>query len=540
MDIAITGNYNRGSIDSTKRIIHKVLRPGYKLYIGSECNDGRPITESWRYKQALKLGCTIVRKAPTVATSQGAYEAKDMLVDKYAPKTVADIIGHKEQINQITTWLHSWDEGYPTERGIIVTGPPGIGKTTTVHLIAQSLGYKVTEYNASDTRSVSVLRGLMALGIKRLVKEIIVMDEIDGLSERGGVGEIAAIIKKTSTPIICIANEKPPKLRPIINACLDIKFNRPVKSTIAAALLKVARAEKIVMARHSLTPREVTKVDLEGLCEKNGNDIRSILNNLDFYGTDTVESKNDKDSNLRLDLFSATQRLISNKHLSLDDAASLVFVDYNMVPLMVQEAYIGSSRNSLDDVVRAAEFISCGDVMDKRIHRSHDWSLLPHYVQSVVSAAKTVSGPPPFQIFPAWLGKNSKRLKHKRYIDDLSSKMFCSNESFRLDYAEALQNILLNPLKADTLLKSDINLVIKSMDALRFTRDDIMDNLQEIMFDKVDISTKVKTAFTREYNKAHPDKKAAKTIKKLSAEDVEDEEEEDVQELEEDIQMLDL
>jgi replication factor C subunit 1 len=533
MDISITGNYNRGSIDTTKRIIHKVLRPGYKLYIGSECNDGRPITESWRYKQALKLGCTIVRKAPTVATSQGTYEAKDMLVDKYAPKVIADIIGHKEQINQITTWLQSWNtpcSGYPTERGIIVTGPPGIGKTTTVHLIAQSLGYKVTEYNASDTRSISVLRGLMALGIKRLVKEIIVMDEVDGLSERGGVGEIAAIIKKTSTPIICIANEKPPKLRPIINACLDIKFNRPVKSTIATALLKVARAENI----------NVTKVDLEGLCEKNGNDIRSILNNLDFYGTDTVESKNDKDSNLRLDLFSATQRLISNKHLSFDDAASLVFVDYNMVPLMVQEAYIGSSRNSLDDVVRAAEFISCGDVMDKRIHRSHDWSLLPHYVQSVVSAAKTVSGPPPFQIFPAWLGKNSKRLKHKRYIDDLSSKMFCSNESFRLDYAEALQNILLNPLKADTLLKSDINLVIKSMDALRFTRDDIMDNLQEIMFDKVDISTKVKTAFTREYNKAHPDKKAAKTIKKLSAEDVEDEEEEDVQELEEDIQMLDL
>jgi replication factor C subunit 1 len=539
MDIAITGNYNRGSIDSTKRIIHKVLRPGYKLYVGSECNDGRPITESWRYKQALKLGCTIVRKAPVVA-EQKHYEAKEMLVDKYAPKTVADIIGHKEQINQITTWLQSWSDGYPTERGIIITGPPGIGKTTTVHLIAQSLGYKVTEYNASDTRSVSVLRGLMALGIKRLVKEIIVMDEVDGLSERGGVGEIAAIIKKTTTPIICIANEKPPKLRPIINACLDIKFNRPVKSTIATALLKVAREEKIVMARNSLTPREITKVDLEGLCEKNGNDIRSILNNLDFYGTDTVESVNNKDFNLRLDLFSATQKLISNKQLSLDDAASLVFVDYNMIPLMVQEAYIGSSRNSLDDVVRAAEFISCGDVMDKRIHRSHDWSLLPHYVQSVVSAAKTVSGPPPFQIFPAWLGKNSKRLKHKRYIDDLSSKVFCSNDSFRLDYAEPLQNILLNPLKGD---KPDIKTAIKSMDALRFTRDDIMDNLQEIMFDKVELATKTKTAFTREYNKAHPDKKAAKAMKKLSAENMaeeEGEEEEEVEELEEDIQMLEL
>ena len=180
MDIAITGNYNYNSIDSTKRIIHKVLRPGYKLYIGSECNDGRPITESWRYKQAIKLGIPIVRKAPIIAPSIH-YEAKEMFVNKYAPKSVSDIIGNKEQIQQITNWLLSWSNGYPTERGVIITGPPGIGKTTAVHLIAESLGYKVKEYNASDTRSVSILRGLMALGIKRLVKEVIVMDEVDGL-----------------------------------------------------------------------------------------------------------------------------------------------------------------------------------------------------------------------------------------------------------------------------------------------------------------------------------------------------------------------
>jgi replication factor C subunit 1 len=530
MDIAISGNFNKDSINGKKLTIHKVLRPGYKLYIGSECNDGRPITESWRYKQAVKLGIPIVREKPKVA-EQKYYEAKEMFVDKYSPKSISDIIGHKEQINQITNWLQAWESGCPETRGILITGPPGIGKTTTVHLIAESLGYKVKEYNASDTRSVSVLRGMMALGIRRLIKEVIVMDEVDGLSERGGVGEIAAIIKKTSTPIICIANEKPPKLRPIINACIDIKFNRPVKSTIAAALLKVAKAEKI----------EVTKLDLETLCEKNGNDIRSILNNLEFYGNDTLESKNDKDSNLRLDLFSATQKLIGNKKISLDDAAQLVFVDYNMVPLMVQEAYINSSRGSLEDACRAAEFISVGDVIDRRIHRTHDWNLLPHYVQSVVSAAKTVSGPAPFQIFPAWLGKNSKRLKHKRYIDDLSSKLFCSNESFRLDYAEPLQNILLNPLKTD---KPDIKSVITSLDNMRFTRDDIMDNLQEVMFDTFELATKTKTAFTREYNKLHSDKKASKTMKKLSANDMdldEDEEEEDeVKELEEDIQMLEL
>jgi replication factor C subunit 1 len=527
MDIAISGNYNRDSIATKKLNVHKVLRPGYKLYIGSECNDGRSITESWRYKQAIKLGIPIVRKAPSVA-SEKVYETKEMFVDKYAPKSVTDIIGHKEQISQITNWLQAWDDGLPTTRAILVTGPPGIGKTTTIHLIAESLGYKVKEYNASDTRSVSVLRGMMALGIRRLVKEVIVMDEIDGLSERGGVGEIASIIKKTITPIICIANDKPPKLRPIINACLDIKFNRPVKSTIATALLKVARAEKIVMARHSLTPREINKFELETLCEKSGNDIRSILNNLEFYG---AESTTSKDSNLRLDLFSATQRLIGNKKHSLDDASGLVFVDYNMVPLMVQEAYIKSSCNSLEDAVKASEFISMGDVMDRRIHTKHDWSLLPHFVQTMVAAARTVSGPAPFQIFPAWLGKNSKRLKHRRYIDDLSSKVFCSNDAFRLDYADAIQSILIAPLKSE---KPDIKGVISTMDSLRLTRDDVMDSLLEVMLEKIEIPTKVKTAFTREYNKAHPDKKATKTLKKLSAEDEDEEEENEDQESEED------
>jgi hypothetical protein len=78
MDIAITGNFNRDSIDNTKRIIHKVLRPGYKLYVGSECNDGRPITESWRYKQALKLGIPIVRKQPQVAEEKH-YEANKLI-----------------------------------------------------------------------------------------------------------------------------------------------------------------------------------------------------------------------------------------------------------------------------------------------------------------------------------------------------------------------------------------------------------------------------------------------------------------------------
>jgi replication factor C subunit 1 len=517
MNITISGNHNKSPINTKKYTIHKVLRPEYKLHVGTVCNDGRPITESWRYKQALKLGIPIVRKQPQVATLKIGV-SKEMFVDKYAPKSISDVIGHKEQINQITAWLQSWDNGLD-KRGILITGPPGIGKTTCAHLIAKLSGYKVKEYNASDTRSISALRGMIALGIRRLIKEVIIMDEIDGLSERGAVGEIAAILKKTSVPIICIANDKPPKLRPIVNACLDIKFNRPVKSTIATALLKIAKKEKI----------EITGPALETLCEKSGNDIRSILNSLEFYGADVDSSK---DANLRLNLFSATQRLIGNKKLSLDDAADIVFVDYAMIPLMVQEAYVASSKHSLDDVVTASEFISTGDLMDRYIRQKQDWTLLPHYVQNVSAAAKAVSGPAPFQIFPQWLGKNSKRLKHRRYMDDLSSKIHCSNDDFRLDYADAIHQILLAPLR-DTCDNPDIKGTIKTMDSLKLSRDDLV-NLQEVLINPFELPTKTKTAFTREYNKTHL-KNTGKTIKKLSAtKNLEEELEEDLEdELEE-------
>ena len=581
MDIAITGNINVNTIKAIKdknAKIHKVLRPGYKLHVGSVCNDGRPITESWRYKQAVKMGVPIVRRAPTVAPGafKGGEGVKEMFVEKYAPKTVADIIGHKESISQIREWLDGWRNDHervsdrqgvsdrdgrtvhslPEKRGVLVTGPPGIGKTTAIHLIAAECGYKVSEYNASDTRSVAVLRGLIALGIKRLVNEVIVMDEIDGLSERGGVGELADIIRKTQTPIICIANEKPPKLRPIINACIDIKFCRPNKSTIAGAMLRVAKAEGIC----------ITKAGLEELCENSGNDIRAILNSLEFYGN-TGQAKQGvgqekqgeqgeqgeqemvvaglKDANLRMDIFSATQKLFSNKRARIDEAANYVFVDYSIVPLMTQEAYLSASK-SLDEAVRASEFISVGDIIDRRIHRTHDWNLLPHYVNTTVAVAKSVSGYAPFQIFPQWLGKNSKRMKHARYMTGLAGKMACRSKEMRLDYAEPLNTVLMSGLVA-----GDIKGTIRQLDELRLTRDDVMDELQEVLFDCVEIPSKVKTAFTREYNKTHSRVAAAgsSSVKKRGVveDDGEDgvdedgvEEQDEVDNLQKDIEMMEI
>lgn len=511
-----------GICPPTSQRIHKVLRPGYQLELGSTCHDGRPITESWKYKEAKRRGISILRKKPAVGHPMK--EKHELLVDKYTPTSVEHIIGHKDAIQQITAWLSSWSNKKP---GLLITGPPGIGKTSMIHCIAQSQGYKVTEYNASDTRSISVLRGLISLGMKRLQKEVVVMDEIDGLSERGGVGEIADLIRKSLSPMICIANECPPKLKPIVSACTHIKCSRPVKSTIAAAIVTIAKKENIT----------ISKADIEKLCEENGNDIRSILNRLDFYREDLMGNAN-KDATLRLDLFSATQKLIGNRRTTLDQAADFVYVDYFMVPLMVQEAYVAASKDSLENIVAASEFISDGDLIQRRLQKTQDWSLLPHIVQTSVAAARTVSGPAPFQIFPQLLGKNSKKMKHMRLLEDMSRSQRLSKKALRLDCAEWYHRILLKPLQAD---KPDLKGTIQRLQAINLTRDDVLDTLQEVLSAPIEVPTKVKTAFTREYNKSiAPGVKKRKRLIDSDEEDDDTSSDEDIKELDGEMELLNL
>lgn len=492
----VTGNY---PLVGTS----KVLRPGFTtLYAGSTCNDGRPITESFRYKQAKQLGI------PISTMESFKKEKKEIFVNKYKPTTLQEIIGHKEQINQLGTWLTEFPN--VEKRGVLITGPPGIGKTTMAHLVAAAVGYKVAEYNASDVRSIKSLEGL---GMKRLFKEVVIMDEIDGLSERGSVGEIAALIRVSHVPIICIANDKPPKLKPIVSATLDIKCSRPLPATIANALSKKIPG--------------TTKAQIEKLCEQSGNDIRSILNTLDFeQGTTSSMPKLHKDP--RNDMFSATFKLMRNKTLSFTEADDLVFTDFNMIPLMVQEAYAAAAAD-IDELEAAAERLSLGDMMSKQLYQDmNDWTLLPHIVSNTTAVTKMVTGHTPNQIFPQIWGKESKRTKHRGWCKEMAYRMDIPVKKMRLDYMGAIHTLVLNWLLFTK--KDAAKDTAKNMMELGLIREDL-DTIQDLSMEKTEIPAKNKSALTREFTKL--------LGKKRKMEEVE-EEEDDVDAIGNELDVLEL
>lgn len=88
---------------------------------------------------------------------------------RYAPKTLKEICGNKGQIEKLQQWLEDWSgslksnfkkpgkSGTNIYRAMMITGPPGIGKTTSAHLCAQLAGFTPIELNASDARSKKLI-----------------------------------------------------------------------------------------------------------------------------------------------------------------------------------------------------------------------------------------------------------------------------------------------------------------------------------------------------------------------------------------------
>ena len=207
-------------------------------------------------------------------------------------------------------------------------------------------------------------------------------------------------------------------------------------------------------------------------------------------------------------MFSATQRLMANKHLSMVDAEDLVYIDHYMVPLMVQEAYVmGIEDDHINELERVSEMISYGDGIQSAIGKTQDWTLLPLFVANTVAVSKTVPGPAPLRIFPQILGKMSTKSKHARYIELLARKECVSAQKMRLEYADSLQTIMVTPLLAE---KPNIELAVDSLRG--WDRDDLLEHLPAVLSAPLEVPTKVKSAITRLYNKRAGSKRKADSM----------------------------
>ncbi|KAM0677439.1 DNA replication factor C complex subunit Rfc1 [Binucleata daphniae] len=91
-----------------------------------------------------------VEKTNTIETqtNNNAYEP---WCEKYRPTKKEDLVGNHALVESLTSFL----QGKTKYKAALLSGHPGIGKTTAVQICVNDLGYDLIEFNASDTRNKS-------------------------------------------------------------------------------------------------------------------------------------------------------------------------------------------------------------------------------------------------------------------------------------------------------------------------------------------------------------------------------------------------
>ncbi|KAF8077688.1 P-loop containing nucleoside triphosphate hydrolase protein [Lyophyllum atratum] len=245
-------------------------------------------------------------------------------VDRYRPQKFTELMGNERVARETMAWVKQWDwcvfgskkgrkrprsgdESYnetdeyhrPREKLLLISGPPGLGKTTLAHVIARQAGYEVMEINASDARSGSIvddrirpaLESGSAVGSTKPV--LLIIDEIDGATGTGDnsntfIHKLVSLTfdqprKKRQKgpqakrpilrPIICICNDQNAsslaKLRP---HALQIRFQRPSDIHTVKRLREVCELEGLKADSRAITT-------LVGVAK---GDLRGCLNALQF------------------------------------------------------------------------------------------------------------------------------------------------------------------------------------------------------------------------------------------------------------------
>ncbi len=286
-----------------------------------------------------------------------------MWSEKYRPDSLEEMVGNEEARAKLLLWLKKWKPGV---KAALLVGPPGTGKTTTVHLVAEKAGLQLVELNASDTRTKDRLSKKVGEAIASTTlfggRSLIFLDEVDGLSGRKDYGAIDFIkdaVKKSESPVVMAANNPDSdEVKKLASATSRIEFRRPEAGEVEKRLAKIAAKEKA-----HLTKEETAKIALAA----NG-DLRAAVNFLQSG----IPARKDEER-------TAAESIDAFFGAADEKSALGALRSYPGQPReKLRDLFVAVSRSKVHEERRAGalDVLSRADVLVGRMIRGNDWRLL--------------------------------------------------------------------------------------------------------------------------------------------------------------------
>eukprot|EP01032_Pedospumella_encystans_P009139 gene9139-10786_t len=212
-------------------------------------------------------------------------------VEKHRPDFLHEIVGNSEAVSRLQAIA-----AVGNLPNIILAGPPGIGKTTSVLCLAREMlgdSYKnaVLELNASDARGIDVVRNKIKMFAQKKVTlppgrhKLIILDEADSMTAAAqqALRRTMEIFSNT-TRFALACNNSTKIIEPIQSRCAVLRYTRLSDAEVLSRLQDVAAKESV---SYDVSGLEAIVFVAEG-------DMRNALNSMQStvsgFGTVSSES----------------------------------------------------------------------------------------------------------------------------------------------------------------------------------------------------------------------------------------------------------
>ena len=196
------------------------------------------------------------------------------LAESMRPRTLDDYIGQKQLVGEGAGLRKMLDSGRITS--FILWGPPGVGKTTLAHIVANQL--KVPFYTLSAVTSGvkdvrDVIQKAQSNSFFNSASPILFIDEIHRFSKSQQYSLLGAVEKGTIT-LIGATTENPSfeVIRPLLSRC-QLYVLQPLGKDDLLELLNRAINKDVVLSKMNIEVKETGAI-----LRYSGGDARKLLN----------------------------------------------------------------------------------------------------------------------------------------------------------------------------------------------------------------------------------------------------------------------